>query len=78
MFDLLNFSSHFQENLDNTGCGAQRLCVNEPSSCDPGSGSCSFFSAKQDSGQNFEFALAAESEGYIGAVLSQDATLVSR
>lgn len=77
MFDLLHFSSPFQTNLNNTGCGNQKLCVNEPASCDPGSGSCSFFSARQISGENFEFAVAGESDGYVGTVLSSDASLVS-
>lgn len=76
MCDLLHFSSPFQTNLNNSGCGIQKLCVNEPASCDPGSGSCSFFSARQD-GQNFEFSLAGDSTGYVAAVLSSDPTLVS-
>ncbi|TWW52981.1 hypothetical protein D4764_0267610, partial [Takifugu flavidus] len=62
-------------NLNNSGCGTQKLCVNEPANCDPGSGSCNFFSARQKSGQNFGFALAGETDGYIAAVLSSDTTL---
>lgn len=77
MFDLLHFSSLFQTNLNTSGCGTQRLCVNEPANCDPASGSCSFFSVKQDSGQNFRFGVAGESSGYIATVLSSGTALVS-
>ncbi|XP_056884295.1 uncharacterized protein si:cabz01007794.1 isoform X3 [Takifugu flavidus] len=70
-----NTVTPLETNLNNSGCGTQKLCVNEPANCDPGSGSCSFFSARQKSGQNFEFALAGETDGYIAAVLSSDTTL---
>ncbi|TWW63486.1 hypothetical protein D4764_03G0004940 [Takifugu flavidus] len=63
-----NTVTPLETNLNNSGCGTQKLCVNEPANCDPGSGSCSFFSARQKSGQNFEFALAGETDGYIAAV----------
>ncbi|TWW63487.1 hypothetical protein D4764_03G0004950 [Takifugu flavidus] len=62
-----NTVTPLETNLNNSGCGTQKLCVNEPTNCDPGSGSCSFFSARQKSGQNFEFALAGETDGYIAA-----------
>lgn len=76
MFDLLHFLSPFQTNLNNSGCGSEKLCVNEPASCNPGLGTCTFFSAKQTSGQNFEFAMAGNTSGYIATVLSSDGTLV--
>ncbi|AWO97216.1 putative ferric-chelate reductase 1 [Scophthalmus maximus] len=63
--------------VSNTGCGTEQLCASEPSNCDPSTGaSCFFFSAKQQPGsQNLEFSLSGESEGYIAATLSPDATL---
>ncbi|XP_070849361.1 putative ferric-chelate reductase 1 isoform X2 [Chaetodon trifascialis] len=62
--------------ISNTGCGTEQLCAAEPSSCDPSSpGSCFFLAAKQQSGQNFEFGLAGESDGYLAASLSPDGTL---
>ncbi|XP_056880817.1 uncharacterized protein LOC130521208 isoform X1 [Takifugu flavidus] len=70
-----NTVTPLETNLNNSGCGTQKLCVNEPANCDPGSGSCNFFSARQKSGQNFGFALAGETDGYIAAVLSSDTTL---
>ncbi|XP_029696611.1 putative ferric-chelate reductase 1 isoform X2 [Takifugu rubripes] len=70
-----NTVTPLETNLNNSGCGTQNLCVNEPANCDPGSGSCNFFSARQKSGQNFGFALAGETDGYIAAVLSSDTTL---
>ncbi|KAG8005985.1 putative ferric-chelate reductase 1, partial [Nibea albiflora] len=65
--------------VSSTDCGTQQLCAAEPSSCDPSTaGSCFFLAAKRQSGQNFEFALAGESEGYLAATLSTDSTLVRR
>ncbi|XP_036969070.1 mucin-1-like [Acanthopagrus latus] len=64
--------------IDRTGCGTQQLCAAEPASCNPAvAGSCFFLSARQTSGQNFEFGLAGESDGYIAATLSSDSTLGS-
>ncbi|CAK6975554.1 mucin-1-like [Scomber scombrus] len=57
-------------------CGATVLCAAEPSSCDPSqSGSCFFLGAKLTSGRNFEFSLSGESDGYLAASLSTDATV---
>lgn len=70
------FSSFLQVGLNRSQCGTQQLCVAEPSGCDPSSGSCFFLAAEQRSDQIFEFGLAGESEGYIAATLSNDATLV--
>ncbi|XP_073330535.1 uncharacterized protein [Pagrus major] len=62
--------------INNTGCGTEQLCAAEPSSCNPAvAGSCFFLSARQTSGQNFEFGLSGESDGYIAATLSTDSTL---
>ncbi|KAM9335708.1 uncharacterized protein ABDE67_020712 [Symphorus nematophorus] len=62
--------------FNNSGCGTEQLCAAEPSSCNPAdSGSCFFLAAKRLGGQNFEFALAGESEGYIAASLSTDTSL---
>uniref|UniRef100_G3Q558 Ferric-chelate reductase 1 n=2 Tax=Gasterosteus aculeatus TaxID=69293 RepID=G3Q558_GASAC len=64
-----------QTPLSRTGCGTTVLCVAEPSSCDPSKRSCFFLKAKQTSGNNFEFGLSGESDGYIAATFSPDATL---
>ncbi|TKS93186.1 putative ferric-chelate reductase 1 [Collichthys lucidus] len=61
---------------NSSGCGTEQLCAGEPSSCDPSTdGSCFFLAAKRQNGQNFEFALAGESDGYLAATLSTDSTL---
>nr|XP_046237224.1 mucin-5AC [Scatophagus argus] len=65
-----------ETDISRAGCGTERLCAAEPSTCDPAiAGSCFFLSAKQQSGQNFEFGLSGESEGYLAASLSVDNTL---
>lgn len=76
MLNPLHLSYSFQGNLSNVGCNNNKLCVNEPGNCEPSTGSCTFISAKQKEGQNFEFELAGESDGYIAAVVSGDETLV--
>ncbi|XP_040886992.1 uncharacterized transmembrane protein DDB_G0289901-like isoform X2 [Toxotes jaculatrix] len=55
------------------GCGTERLCAAQPSECNPSNaGSCFFLSARRRSGQNFDFGLSGESEGYLAATLSTD------
>ncbi|GLD64709.1 putative ferric-chelate reductase 1 [Lates japonicus] len=45
----------------------------QPSECDPSQeGSCFFLSARVQNGQNFDFGLSGESEGYIAATVSAD------
>ncbi|XP_038587506.1 putative ferric-chelate reductase 1 [Micropterus salmoides] len=61
--------------LNRTGCGTQQLCAAQPSNCDPSSGSCFFFSAQQQSGQNFMLGLSGQSAGYIAASLAPNTTL---
>ncbi|PWA19157.1 hypothetical protein CCH79_00019261, partial [Gambusia affinis] len=52
-------------------CGSSKLCAAEPSKCDPAAGdSCYFLSAKQQSGQIYNFELSGQSEGYVAAGLS--------
>ncbi|RVE60316.1 hypothetical protein OJAV_G00179510 [Oryzias javanicus] len=49
-------------------CGKTQLCAAEPSTCDPSAGaSCFFLGAQKKDGNNFEFALSGESDGYIAA-----------
>ncbi|KAM4536633.1 uncharacterized protein PAE49_021155 [Odontesthes bonariensis] len=56
-------------------CGTQQLCAAEPSECDPSTtSSCFLLGAKQQMGQNFEFVLSGESEGYIAASLLTGST----
>ncbi|XP_024143702.1 flocculation protein FLO11 [Oryzias melastigma] len=63
-----------QTDVSNTGCGSEKLCAAEPSSCNPASGgTCSFLSAKQKNGQIFFFELSGLSDGYIGSVFSPTA-----
>ncbi|XP_023804657.1 cell wall protein AWA1 isoform X2 [Oryzias latipes] len=57
--------------VSNSGCGSEKLCAAEPSSCNPAvEGTCSFLSAKHKSGQIFSFELSGRSSGYIGSVFS--------
>ncbi|XP_061566493.1 uro-adherence factor A-like [Cololabis saira] len=59
-----------------TGCGSDKLCASEPSDCDPSaSGSCLFFSSKNESGQTFKFELSGQSSGFLAASLSNDTKL---
>ncbi|XP_043954317.1 mucin-5AC [Gambusia affinis] len=51
-------------------CGTSKLCAAEPSKCDPASGTCYFLSAKQQSGQTYNFELSGQTDGYIAAGLS--------
>ncbi|XP_037335832.2 putative ferric-chelate reductase 1 [Pungitius pungitius] len=64
-----------QTPLSRAACGTTELCVAEPSSCDPSTSSCFFLSAMLISGNKFAFGLSGESDGYIAATLSPDATL---
>ncbi|XP_030194030.1 uncharacterized protein LOC115529432 isoform X2 [Gadus morhua] len=62
--------------ISNAGCGNSLLCAGAPESCDPSKpGSCFFVGIKRTAGQNFEFSLSGESEGYIGCTLSTDSSL---
>ncbi|XP_056156074.1 beta-mannanase/endoglucanase A-like [Lampris incognitus] len=62
--------------ISRTDCGKSELCAAQPEDCDPSeAGSCFFVSAKRTNGQNFEFALAGESDGYVAASLSTDTAL---
>jgi len=66
-----------QTPVSNSGCGSSQLCAAEPQGCNPAeAGSCFFASTRQLGGQNFEFGISGDSEGYIGVALSPDATLV--
>ncbi|KAM4714153.1 uncharacterized protein FYW61_019219 [Anableps anableps] len=63
------------QNISRQECGSSKLCAAEPSECDPATGnSCFFLSAKQQSGQRFNFELSGQTEGYIAAGLSRAAT----
>ncbi|XP_043954318.1 putative ferric-chelate reductase 1 [Gambusia affinis] len=55
-------------------CGTSKLCAAEPSKCDPASGTCYFLSAKQQSGQTYNFELSGQTDGYIAAGLSTTAS----
>ncbi|XP_030017484.1 putative ferric-chelate reductase 1 [Sphaeramia orbicularis] len=60
-----------QDPVTNTGCGTQQLCAAQPSDCNPNAtGSCFFLAARQTSGQNFEFGLSGESDGYLACTLT--------
>ncbi|XP_015801787.3 apomucin [Nothobranchius furzeri] len=57
--------------ITTTDCGSKKLCVAEPKTCDPSTGSqCYYISAKQQSGQLYDFELSGQSDGYIAAGLS--------
>ncbi|XP_036001887.1 putative ferric-chelate reductase 1 [Fundulus heteroclitus] len=56
-------------------CGSTKLCVAEPSECDPSTGAnCFFLSARRQSGQNFDFELSGQTRGYIAAGVSNAAS----
>ncbi|XP_023201693.1 putative ferric-chelate reductase 1 [Xiphophorus maculatus] len=55
-------------------CGSSKLCAAEPSKCDPSSSTCYFVSAKQQSGQTYNFELSGQTDGYIAAGLSNAAS----
>ncbi|XP_028330470.1 putative ferric-chelate reductase 1 [Gouania willdenowi] len=62
--------------VDRTGCSTDRICLAEPSDCNPNASSqCIFASARQTVGQNFELILSGETVGYIAATLSTDTLL---
>uniref|UniRef100_H3CPP7 Ferric-chelate reductase 1a n=1 Tax=Tetraodon nigroviridis TaxID=99883 RepID=H3CPP7_TETNG len=67
--------SALEANLTNDGCGTVRLCAGQPSDCNPANSACTLLGAKAKGGNVFEFLLAGESEGYLGAVVSFDAAL---
>ncbi|XP_042370512.1 putative ferric-chelate reductase 1 [Plectropomus leopardus] len=62
-------------NINRTGCGSAKLCAADPADCTPGNAGCFLASADQISGQNFNFELAGETEGYLAAALSTDSSL---
>ncbi|XP_055360327.1 uncharacterized protein LOC129603381 [Betta splendens] len=67
----LNTVGAFTTSVFNSGCGAQQLCLSQPSSCDPSTGgSCDFIYSQQLSGQNYQLGLSGSSAGYIAVVLS--------
>ncbi|KAG7269188.1 hypothetical protein CRUP_016060, partial [Coryphaenoides rupestris] len=69
-------STHSETPVSNSGCGSTQLCAAQPASCNPAvAGSCFFAGIRQLGGQNFEFGISGDSEGYIGCALSPDATL---
>ncbi|XP_027893832.1 putative ferric-chelate reductase 1 [Xiphophorus couchianus] len=55
-------------------CGSSKLCAAEPSKCDPSSTTCYFVSAKQQSGQTYNFELSGQTDGYIAAGVSNAAS----
>ncbi|KAK5848264.1 hypothetical protein PBY51_005893 [Eleginops maclovinus] len=62
--------------INRTDCGTGQLCADEPSACDPSTGGeCFFLAAKKGRGNNFDFELSGQSDGYIAATLSLDGTL---
>ncbi|KAI3376244.1 hypothetical protein L3Q82_016753, partial [Scortum barcoo] len=72
---VFNFSSPLQTGLNNTQCGTQQLCAAQPAQCNPSNnGSCFFLAVMQLSGQNFQFGLAGDSDGYVAASLSTNST----
>nr|XP_054603403.1 putative ferric-chelate reductase 1 isoform X2 [Nothobranchius furzeri] len=59
------------DTVTTSDCGSKKLCVAEPNTCDPSAGNqCYFVSAKQQSGQLYDFELSGQSDGYIAAGLS--------
>ncbi|XP_047427636.1 putative ferric-chelate reductase 1 isoform X2 [Mugil cephalus] len=57
--------------ISNQGCGSTKLCADEPDGCNPSSsGACTFFSARQQSGQTFNFELSGPTNGYVAAALA--------
>ncbi|KAF6730660.1 putative ferric-chelate reductase 1 [Oryzias melastigma] len=64
-----------QTDISSSGCGTDKLCASEPSSCNPAAGgTCSFLSAKLKSGQIYSFELSGLSDGYIASAVSSDST----
>ncbi|KAF6714929.1 putative ferric-chelate reductase 1 [Oryzias melastigma] len=64
-----------QTDINRNGCGTDKLCASEPSSCNPADGgTCSFLSAKLKSGQIYSFELSGLSDGYIASAVSSDST----
>nr|XP_020504491.1 putative ferric-chelate reductase 1 [Labrus bergylta] len=71
-----NNVSPLATSFNRSGCGSEKLCAAEPSTCDPSAtGSCFFLGARRSGGQNFELELSGESSGYVAAVLSPDTSL---
>ncbi|KAM9836908.1 uncharacterized protein ACBR49_019322 [Aulostomus maculatus] len=67
---------NLETEINRTGCGSEQLCIAEPAECDPSEGDTCFFAAtRQTNGQNFEFELSGESDGYIAVSLSEDTTV---
>ncbi|XP_012708322.2 mucin-19 [Fundulus heteroclitus] len=60
-----------QAAVSKDGCDFTKLCVVQPSECDPSTGAnCFFLSARQHIGQTFEFELSGQTSGYIAAGVS--------
>ncbi|XP_024914752.1 uncharacterized protein LOC103384810 isoform X2 [Cynoglossus semilaevis] len=54
-------------------CGTESLCGEEPADCNPGNpGNCLFLAAKRKKGQNYEFEMSGESDGYVACTFSPD------
>ncbi|RVE60315.1 hypothetical protein OJAV_G00179500 [Oryzias javanicus] len=54
--------------VNSSGCRDSQLCAAEPPDCDPSkASSCFFLGAKLIGGNNFEFALSGQSDGYVAA-----------
>lgn len=62
--------------MTNEECGKTRLCVGEPSGCNPASGSCTLVGVKQIGGSNYGCILAGETAGYLAIVASFTGELV--
>lgn len=81
MDDLTSFDCVFlvslQITINRVGCGTDKICAATPDGCDPSAtSSCFFLSAKQISGQNYDFELTGENDGFVSASLSTDAVAV--
>ncbi|KAJ0055553.1 hypothetical protein NL108_005396 [Boleophthalmus pectinirostris] len=61
-------------NITRDQCQKEKLCAAQPDSCDPEvAGSCYFVGVKQSSGQNMDFELSGETDGYLGCTLKPTA-----
>ncbi|XP_030609892.1 putative ferric-chelate reductase 1 [Archocentrus centrarchus] len=67
--------TNLTETISANNCSKTQLCARQPSDCDPTNGTCFFLGVRQLNGQNFGFALSGDSDGYIAAILSLNATL---
>nr|XP_020442438.1 uncharacterized protein LOC109951977 [Monopterus albus] len=61
--------------ISNVECRKTQLCAAKPDGCDPStSGSCFFLSTQKQSDLNYNFWLSGNSQGYIAATLSPNAS----